>query len=188
MKIFFILIFSVLLSSNSCNKEKTTESKPKKEETTAVVATNINTETKPEDAPQKMEEKTQDIAIQEPAQLKGITINYEAITRGYQLFTTIKDGKFMVKHGAGNEELEIKITTENWTKIANLYSKIDLVELTKLFGSTKERMHDGRAHGNLSITKNNKVYSTQGFDHGVPPAKIKEIVDLIVSLSAKKEE
>jgi hypothetical protein len=126
--------------------------------------------------------------LQEPVELKGITIGYEAITRGFQLFTTIQNGKFMVKHGANNEAEEVKISTEDWNKLALLYSKIDLVGFNKLTGTTKEREYDGKAHGNLTITKNKKTYSTLGFDHTVPPIKIKAIVDLIVQLSAKKEE
>lgn len=183
MKILTYLFLSTLLLSNSCKKEKPAE-------TATPVVTEIskieNTE-KMEEPPIPEETKPEMQTNVELTELKGITIAYEATTRGFQMYTTIANGKFMVQHGANNKAEEVKISLENWKKIAVLYSKVDLAGFEKLTGATKDREFDGKAHGNLTITKLKKTYSTLGFDHTVPPAKIKELVDLIVQLSEKKE-
>jgi hypothetical protein len=55
-----------------------------------------------------------------------------------------------------------------------------------LEGATQERTYDGKAHANLTITKEDVVYTTKGFDHTIPPNKIKELVVTILKISDKK--
>ena len=67
-----------------------------------------------------------------------------------------------------------------------LFKKVDLSTFNDLEGATQERYYDGKPHANLTITSEEVVYPAKGFDHTIPPAPIKELVDLIVKLSDKK--
>jgi heat shock protein HslJ len=42
-----------------------------------------------------------------------------------------------------------------------------------------ERAYDGKPHADMTIVVKDKTYTTKGFDHTIPPAKIKEFVDYI---------
>ena len=63
-------------------------------------------------------------------------------------------------------------------KLAELYSKIDLKTFNDLEGPTMERAYDGKPP-DMTIVVKDKTYTTKGFDHTIPPAKIKEFVDYI---------
>ena len=50
-----------------------------------------------------------------------------------------------------------------------------------------ERAHDGKMHADMAIVVGDKTYNTKGFDHTIPPAKIKEFVDYINELADNSE-
>ena len=118
--------------------------------------------------------------------LEKVKIVYEANNRGYHKTITIENKTFFVTNSRDEKAHEIKLTDAEWKSIADLYNKVDLSTYNKLEGATQQRYYDGKAHANLTITKDEVEYTTLGFDHTIPPAKIKDLVDTILKLSEKK--
>ena len=115
--------------------------------------------------------------------LKDIKVVYEASTRGAHKLIEIENNSFQVTRKRDEKPVALTLTEAQWTKIADLYAKIDLKTYNELEGATMERAHDGKLHGNMTIITKDKTYTTKGFDHTIPPAKIKEFVDYINQLA-----
>ena len=115
--------------------------------------------------------------------LKDIKVVYEASTRGAHKLIEIENNSFQVTRKRDEKPVALTLTEAQWTKIADLYAKIDLKTYNELEGATMERAHDGKLHGNMTIITKDKTYTTKGFDHTIPPAKIKEFVDYINKLA-----
>ena len=115
--------------------------------------------------------------------LKDIKVVYEASTRGAHKLIEIENNSFQVTQKRDEKPVALTLTEAQWTKIADLYAKIDLKTYNELEGATMERAHDGKLHGNMTIITKDKTYTTKGFDHTIPPAKIKEFVDYINQLA-----
>lgn len=118
-------------------------------------------------------------------ELEKVKISYEANNRGFHKSINIENKTFFVTNKRDEKAYEVKLTDEEWKMLADLFKKVDLTTYNKLEGPTQERFYDGKPHANLTITKDDMVYATLGFDHTIPPAKIKDLVDLIVKLSDK---
>lgn len=116
-----------------------------------------------------------------------VKIEYTASTRGFQKTITIEQNSFLVTHKRNSKPVLVKLTDEQWQKIGNLYSKIDLNTFNDLEGATKERTYDAKAHANMSISVKDKNYTTKGFDHTIPPVEIKEFVDYINEIAVNSE-
>lgn len=119
-------------------------------------------------------------------ELENVKMVYEAINRGYYKSITIENKTFYVVNARDGKPQEIKLSNEDWETLADLYNKVDLKTFNELVGATKERHYDAKAHANLTITKDEVSYVTQGFDHTIPPAQIKDLVDTILKLSDKE--
>ncbi len=119
--------------------------------------------------------------------LKDVKIIYEASTRGAHKLIEIEKNSFQVTRKRGGKPVAVTLTDEQWNKIADLYAKIDLKTYNDLEGATMERASDGKLHGNMTIVIKDKTYTTKGFDHTIPPAKIKEFVDYINELADNSE-
>lgn len=112
-------------------------------------------------------------------ELSDVKVVYGANTRGYHRMITIENGTFsLVSHRDENPSI-VSVTDEQWKKIVELYNKIDLKTFNDLEGATMERAYDGKPHADMTIVVKDKTYTTKGFDHTIPPAKIKEFVDYI---------
>jgi hypothetical protein len=120
-------------------------------------------------------------------ELEKVKLVYEANNRGYHKSVTIENKTFFVTNSRNEKAHEIKLTDAEWKSVADMLKKIDLTTYNKLEGPTQERYHDGKPHANLAITKDEIEYTTLGFDHTIPPAYIKELVDTIVEISDKKK-
>ena len=118
--------------------------------------------------------------------LEKVKMVYDANNRGYHKTITIENKTFFVTNSRNEMAHEVKLTDVEWKSIADLFKKVDLATFNDLEGATQERYYDGKPHANLTITKEQVVYATKGFDHAVPPTQIKELVDLIIKLSDKK--
>lgn len=112
-------------------------------------------------------------------ELSDVKVVYGANTRGYHRMITIEKNTFSLVSQRDGKPSVIALTDEQWKKIADLYGKIDLKTFNELEGATMERAYDGKAHADMSILVKDKTYTTKGFDHTIPPAKIKEFVDYI---------
>jgi hypothetical protein len=118
--------------------------------------------------------------------LEKVKIVYDANSRGYHKTITIENKTFFVTNSRDEKAHEVKLTDAEWKSIADLFNKVDLTTYNKLEGPTQERYYDGKPPANLTITKDDVVYATLGFDHTIPPNQIKDLVDTILKLSEKK--
>lgn len=118
--------------------------------------------------------------------LENVKMVYEANTRGYHKTVRIENKTFFVTSTRDGKPAEIKLTDAEWKSLADLFKKVDLSTYNELEGATQQRHYDGKAHANLTITTEDTVYTTKGFDHTIPPTPIKELVETILKLSEKK--
>lgn len=118
--------------------------------------------------------------------LEKVKMVYEANTRGFHKKISIENKTFTVVNERDGKPTEIKLLDKEWKKIADLFNKINLTTFNELEGATQDRHRDAKAFANLTITKDDIVYTTKGFDHTVPPVEIKELVDTLLKLSEKK--
>ncbi|WP_338410272.1 hypothetical protein [uncultured Flavobacterium sp.] len=119
-------------------------------------------------------------------ELEKSKIVYEASSRGYFKMIIIENKTLLIQNVREGKAQEVKLTDLEWKKLATLFKKIDLSTYNTLEGPTQERYYDGKPHANLSFTKDKVDYVTLGFDHTIPPAQIKELVDAILKLSQNK--
>jgi heat shock protein HslJ len=112
-------------------------------------------------------------------ELSEVKVVYGANTRGYHRMITIEKNTFSLVSQRDGKPSVIVLTDEQWKKIADLYGRIDLKTFNDLEGPTMERAYDGKPHADMSIIVKDKTYTTKGFDHTIPPVKIKEFVDYI---------
>ena len=118
--------------------------------------------------------------------LEKVKMVYEANTRGFHKRITIENKTFNVTNERGGNPTEVKLTDKEWKQMADLFNKIELSSFNELEGTTSDRHRDAKAFANLTITKEDVVYTTKGFDHTVPPVEIKELVDTLLKFSEKK--
>jgi hypothetical protein len=166
MKTFTLLFLSLFLA-NKCDDKKVTSPTP-------ILETVKNEEVKTE----MKDNKTQDDGV----------ITYEAFSRGYFMKVTYSDNELVVlkdRNSTGKGEV-VKISKEDIVELNSLVKAIKLEELQKLKGPTEKRFFDGAAHANLRVNINDKEYTTQGFDAGVPPKEIEKMVLKMLSLAEKK--
>lgn len=110
---------------------------------------------------------------------------YEAMSRGYFLKITFKNNQIFVTKDQNDTTYGqlIEITKAD-LKILNLeIAKIDVNKFPNLIGKSKNRLHDGAAHGNFNITTKGETITTQGFDHGNPPTEIAKLVSKMIQLA-----
>jgi hypothetical protein len=119
--------------------------------------------------------------------LKTAVLEYTANTRGFYQKITIQDQMVTVsKDRSGNDKpVATKISDKDWKELVGYFETLELDSLTTLKAPTQKRFHDGAAIANLKVVYKDKTYETQAFDHGVPPAAIKKIVDKLNTFAKK---
>lgn len=75
-----------------------------------------------------------------------------------------------------------KTSVKDWQAINSLVSKLDLSEIEKWEGPTQARFYDGAKATMISIESDGKLYNSQSFDEGKPPAELKKLYDYLESL------
>ncbi len=116
-------------------------------------------------------------------EMSDTKVVYSANSRGYHRMITIENGIFSLVSQRDGKPTVVNLTEAQWKKLADLYSKIDLKTFNELEGPTMERAYDGKPHANMTIAVKDKTYTTKGFDHTIPPPKIKEFVDYINTIA-----
>jgi hypothetical protein len=119
-------------------------------------------------------------------ELEKVKIFYEANSRGFHQSILIENKTFRVINKRDTKGELITLTDAQWKNLADLFNKIDLDSFNELKGPTEQRFYDGKPHANITITKDEKEFTTLGFDAGIPPVKIKEFVDTIVAYASTK--
>lgn len=112
-------------------------------------------------------------------------IEYTANSRGLYNNIVIEDKTVSVTDARNGKAVSNTITDAQWNDLIEASKKVNLDEIPNLKAPTQKRLHDGAAMANLKITYKGKTYESQTFDHGVPPEKIKKLVNTLLSLSKK---
>ncbi len=121
--------------------------------------------------------------------IDGAVIEYTANTRGFYEKIILKDKTISVNQDRNNESAA-KVTTvsdKEWEHLDVYFSSVNLENIPNLIAPTEDRFHDGAAIADLKITYGGKVYQSQSFDHGNPPAPLGKIVDEIIKYSHRKQ-
>lgn len=120
----------------------------------------------------------------EQIDMNSAVVEYTATTRGFFQKVTIKNQEVFVKKDRNSDEIgkATKISDADWKELINDFKDINLEEIPNLKSPTEKRFYDGAAIANLNITFNDKIYKSQSFDHGFPPAEIEKLVNKINAL------
>ncbi|MEL1246115.1 hypothetical protein AAEO56_17710 [Flavobacterium sp. DGU11] len=114
-------------------------------------------------------------------QAKDISFEYSAITRGSSVNYLVTKDSITQKENSRGEITTYKkpVDDKDWDDLLNATEKVDLEKLGTIEAPSKKHQFDGAMGATLKITVNGKTYQTQTFDHGNPPAAIKDIIDNI---------
>jgi hypothetical protein len=120
--------------------------------------------------------------------MKDVVFTYTAVSRGFHQEIIVKNQMIMVtkSRDKSQETAPKKIAKADWEMISDCFQDIKLDEMNKLKAPSERRFFDGAAIGDLKITVQGKVYQSTSFDHGNPPAEIKELVNKINTFAEKK--
>jgi hypothetical protein len=115
--------------------------------------------------------------------LKSAVIEYTANTRGFFRKVTIKDGAISIQkeRGEGSAISKSRISDADQKELVTAFNEVNLDGIAGLKAPSEKRFYDGAAIANLKITYKGKVYESQAFDHGTPPAEIEKLVNKLTS-------
>ena len=113
------------------------------------------------------------------------TITYQAVSRGFYLKAQIQGNKMSLNTDRTSDAKGHVLSDFDLKELNTLYRKVNLKEIENFKAPTENRFYDGAAIANLTIDYQGQSYSSQGFDHGNPPAEIADFVNKIVSLTEK---
>jgi hypothetical protein len=119
--------------------------------------------------------------------LKTAVLEYTANTRGFYQKISIDNQMVTVSKDRSSNDKPVanKISDKDWKELVGYFESINLDSLATLKAPTEKRFHDGAAIANLKVIYKDKTYETEAFDHGIPPATIKKIVDKINTFAKK---
>ena len=120
----------------------------------------------------------------EQIDMKSAVVEYTATSRGFFQKVTVKNQEVFVTKDRNSSEIgtATKISDADWKELVTDFQAINLEEMSNLKSPTEKRFYDGAAIANLNITFNDKIYKSQSFDHGFPPAEIEKLVNKINAL------
>lgn len=112
--------------------------------------------------------------------LNQISISFSGMS-GYTDHQISKDGMTTSTKGRSGNVGDTKktISKDQWKKINEIVSKIDLAKMDSWESPTQERFHDGARATTITIESNGQAYSSQSFDEGKPPAQLQDIYDYL---------
>ena len=115
--------------------------------------------------------------------LQNTTIEYQESSRGVFRSITIQDNEITTTTIRGVQGDKSKLSDENLLELSELLNNIDLNQLEKLETSTHKASTDRSLFATLKVTKDSKIYQTQGFDHDNPPKEVSDLVKKIKSIA-----
>ena len=119
---------------------------------------------------------------------ENISFEYEAHTRGgYKKVLAKQDTVYTIK-SRGGEAIEKKLSKSDWNSLLSLLSKVDAEKMKDLKAPSDKRAYDGAMMAELKVIYKDKTYQTPTFDHGNPPAEIKDLVNKIIEVSDLDKE
>ena len=114
---------------------------------------------------------------------ENISFEYDAHTRGgYKKVIAKQDTVFSITK-RGGEAVYKKLSKSDWNSLLNLLSKVDAEKMKDLKAPSEKRFYDGAMIAGLKVIYKDKTYESTSFDHGNPPAEIKDLVNKILEVS-----
>lgn len=114
---------------------------------------------------------------------ENISFEYEANTRGsYKKALVKQDTVYSITQRNG-KPVEKTLSKSDWNSLLNLLSKVDATKISELKAPSEKRFYDGAMIAGLKIIYKDKTYESSNFDHGNPPAEIKDLVNKIIEVS-----
>lgn len=115
---------------------------------------------------------------------KQITFEYKAYTRGSNLTYVVTKDSVVHKESMMGEVTTYKDKTDGaeWDELLAATEKIDLAKLETFEVPSKKHQFDGALAATLKVIVDGKEYQTATFDHGNPPAEVKDLVNDITGL------
>ena len=114
---------------------------------------------------------------------ENISFEYEAQTRGgYKKVIAKQDTVYTIK-SRGGETFQKQLSKSDWNSLLDLLSKVEAEKIKDLKAPSEKRFYDGAMIADLKVIYKDKTYESSSFDHGNPPAEIKDLVNKILEVS-----
>ena len=118
------------------------------------------------------------------SKLSNVAIDYSATTRGTMIEVKITSKEIRYKK---NETTKlISLVSIQRKELGNLLEKIPLEKLHTFISPTSGSHSDRSLQASLKIIKNEKVYTSQIFDHGNPPKELKAFLEYVFRIIEKR--
>lgn len=119
-----------------------------------------------------------------PASMDQITISFSGMG-GYiehqitqnQMISSVKG------RGQATADVQTAVSDQDWNKLNELISKLDLNKFDTWEGPTQKRFHDGARATVITIESNGKTYTSQAFDEGNPPAELNDLYQYLATMT-----
>ena len=119
---------------------------------------------------------------------ENISFEYVANTRGgYKKVIAKQDTIYTIKT-RGGEAVQKQLSKSDWNSLLDLLSKVDAEKMKDLKAPSEKRFYDGAMIADLKVIYKDKTYESSSFDHGNPPAEIKDLVNKILEVSDLSKE
>ncbi len=119
-----------------------------------------------------------------PVSMDQITISYSGMSgliqhqiNQNQIITSSKG------RGESNGDIKKAVANENWNKLNELVSQLDLAKFDSWEGPTQKRFHDGARATIITIESNGQTFTSQAFDEGNPPAELNDLYLYLTNLT-----
>jgi hypothetical protein len=111
----------------------------------------------------------------------SIKVEYKAYSRGFYQTISVENQMVFISKSRDEKPVAFKLSAAEWNDWNTMLQELDVASLHTWKAPTEKRLFDGAAIANLKITKQGKVYESQNFDHGYPPAETEKIVNKMLS-------
>lgn len=118
------------------------------------------------------------------ADSEEISFEYVAMTRGaYKKVIVKQDTVITIQDREMKDVLTKGLKNGEWNKLLAALDKVDAEKISELKAPSNKNHADAALAATLKIIRKDKTYESNTFDHGNPPAELKEIVSTIIAVS-----
>ncbi len=107
-------------------------------------------------------------------------ISYKAETRGSAFEIVVNQKTALIQTLSSKDSLEL--TAKQKLRLNSLISSVNTSSLALLKAPSEKRYSDGALSASLRIVIDGTTYISSSFDHGNPPAEIKDLVTTLTEL------
>lgn len=113
-----------------------------------------------------------------------ISFEYVAMTRGaYKKVIVKQDTVITVQDREMKSVMTKGLKNGDWNKLLAALDKVDAENISELKAPSNKNHVDAALAATLKIIRKDKTYESSTFDHGNPPAELREIVSTIIAVS-----